>query len=552
MVLQLFWGILFIGALFLGVSRKRRRIWSLLMLGLFGVLAVLFWAQIPLPVDFPQSYRWLSYKGFSASFVIGSSPILLNNLNFLLPVWLASLYLNLVYSKEEHPLTAGNISMLMLAAFIFMASSQDFMQLMAGSCCFSILGFYLINDNEARNKFIFYNFTAEMAVFTALAVVYAKTGIISLDSVGKYASSGWHRDLVAVLLWVGIFIKCGMFLFQNQFSDLQNLDFNRLFAASLLGAPMSGLLLYLKVAPLTAVSGCSEPLLYTILALSVLYSLGGMLWQDNLKSKILYFNMLFFAFSLFLLHHDTSALNTVIVPLLPWVLLADWCLMLASISASDEIYVSQMGGFAWPAKYNLLLSLGAAAGFSVAVLSLGRSWPFLSYLGISLAGLAANLHCIYLGKCHADEKVCALLRSAGWRFCLPILLALGWMIWLHPSCSWPDLSVFLSAFALLLVVWPQKLGNLFADSEFIQDKDWLTELYRLIIVAPLHLLGRVLWLAVDFVVIERRVIGTVSNLMEKTTTVLEKMQSDKLASFVLWLLFGLFLLAVNIGVYIYE
>ena len=152
MVLQLFWGILFIGALFLGVSRKRRRIWSLLMLGLFGVLAVLFWAQIPLPVDFPQSYRWLSYKGFSASFVIGSSPILLNNLNFLLPVWLASLYLNLVYSKEEHPLTAGNISMLMLAAFIFMASSQDFMQLMAGSCCFSILGFYLINDNEARNK----------------------------------------------------------------------------------------------------------------------------------------------------------------------------------------------------------------------------------------------------------------------------------------------------------------------------------------------------------------------------------------------------------------
>ena len=94
--------------------------------------------------------------------------------------------------------------------------------------------------------------------------------------------------------------------------------------------------------------------------------------------------MLFFAFSLFLLHHDTSALNTVIVPLLPWVLLADWCLMLASISASDEIYVSQMGGFARPAKYNLLLSLGAAAGFSVAVLSLGRSWPFLSYLGISL------------------------------------------------------------------------------------------------------------------------------------------------------------------------
>ncbi len=552
MVLQLFWGILLIGALFLCVSRKRRRIWPLLMLGLFGALAFLFWAQIPLLADFPQTYRWLSYKGFSASFIIAPSPILLQSLNFLLPVWLALLYLNLVYAKEEHPLTAGNISMLMLAAFMLMISAQDFMQLMAGSCCFSILCFYLINDNEARNKFIFYNFTAEMAVFTALAVVYAKTGTVSLESVGKYASLGWHRDLVAVLLWVGIFIKCGMFLFQNQFSDLQNLDFNRLFAASLLGAPMSGLLLYVKTAPLTAASNCSEPLLYAILSLSLLCSLGGMLWQDNLKSKILYFNMLFFAFSLFLLHKDTSALGAIVIPLLPWVLLADWSLMLASISASDEIYVSQMGGFAKPAKYNLLLSLGAAAVFSVVVLSLGRGWPFYAYLGASLAGLAANLHCIYLGKCYADDKVCALLRNAGWRFCLPILAAFGWLAWQRPECSRPDLFTFLAAFMLLWLVWPQKFGNLFADSEFVQDKDWLTELYRLLIVAPLHLLGRVLWLAVDFVVIERRVIGSVSAVMETTAAVLEKAQSDKLLSLVLWLLAGLLLLAANIGVYIYE
>lgn len=552
MISQLFLGIIAIVFLFMLVSRKRRKIWPLLSLAGVAALSFLFFSQTSLLPDLPLSYQWLAYKSFKARFIIASTPQLADDLRFLLPLLLGLLYLNLVYHREEHPLTAGNIMLLLLAAFIFMSSAQDFMQLMAGSCCFSILGFYLINDIEAKNKFIFYNFTAEMAVFTALAVVFAKNGNVNLSSLADFARHGWHRDLVALLLLVGVLIKCGMFLFQNQLLNLQKLGFNRMFAASLLAAPLSGWLIYYQLFPLLSASAYTRPVLYAILSLSVLSSLLGLLWQDNLKAKILYFNMLFGAFALFLLHQNAAALHTTVIPLLPLILLVDWCLMLPSISASDEIYVSQMGGIAGAAKYNLLLTVGTAAGFALVVLRLGSSWPFTAYLAAALAGLAANLHSIYLGRSFADEKVEALLCNCGWRYALPVLAALGWLIWQYPFVPSSAVVGAVAAFGFLLAVWPQRLSNWLADNETLQEQDWLDDFYRLFIVSPLHLLGRVLWLAVDFVVIERRVIGTVSNVSGYVSVVTEKLQAPSWRCWGLWLLLSLILLLTVWGAYAYE
>ena len=48
MVLQLFLGILAVVALFLLVSRKRRRLWPLLMLGFLVLIGVLFFEHLSL------------------------------------------------------------------------------------------------------------------------------------------------------------------------------------------------------------------------------------------------------------------------------------------------------------------------------------------------------------------------------------------------------------------------------------------------------------------------------------------------------------------------
>ena len=553
MVLQLFLGILAVVAFFLLVSRKRRRIWPLLMLSLLVVLGVLFFEHLRVVSGRTIAYQWLAYDGVDAQFIITSGSALNSALRLLLPLLAAFLWLNIVSRREDSPLAAGNIMLLSLASFIFMISSRDFMQLMAGSCCFSILGFYLINNTAVKNKFIFYNFAAEMFVFTALAVVYAKTGTMSLQAIGNYAQNGWHRDLVALLLLSGILIKCGMFLFQNQLLALQKLSFNRMLFGSLLVAPLSGMVLYAGLKPLLDSSGYTAPVLYGFLILSAFWGLGGMLWRDSLKAKILYFNMLFFAFSLFMISREADNLFRVVIILMPAVLLVDWCLMMVSVSASDEVYVSRMGGFAKCLMWNLLLTLAATAVFAAGVMSLGCAWPFMVYVSASLLGLAAVLHAVYLGVSRADEKVAALLCNAGWGYAWPVLAGVPVLAFVFSS-AWNNrvLYVFLTAFGVLWLTLPQKIVNVLAGNEHLQEGDWLAEVYRLLVVSPLRLLGRILWLTVDFIVIERSVIGTLAAGMNVLEGALDRLQAASWRNYLLLAAVGLALLIFNIGIYAYE
>ena len=552
MVLQLFLGILIAVGAFLIVNRKRRRFWPMLMLGILIFLGILFFEHYRIFPNKTLAYQWLSYQDLQAKFIIASDILLGNSLRILLPLMVATLYLNLIDKREEYSLHTGNIMLLCLSSFILMFSSQDFIQLLAGSCCFSILGFYLINDNTAKNKFIFYSFMAEMVIFTALAIVFAKSGSVKLTSLNAFVSNGWHKDLVSLLLLIGVLIKSGVFLFQNQQLDLQKLSFNRMLFGSLFVAPLSGLVLCVKLYPLFLISEYTTPVLYGVLCCTAVLSLLGLLWKDNIKAKILYFYMLFFAFALFEVHQNPENFVAKIIPLFPSVFLVGWGLMIASISASDEVYVSQMGGFVRELRWNLLLTLLTIIVFIGNILQLenGKSWYL--YMAISLFSLAAILHAIYLGQENSDEKVKALLHNVGWLYAFPLLVGVClnfyWLnIWQN-SLFWISLFVFI----VLWIFLPQKWVNIFSENETLQETDWQGAMYRLIIVSPLRLLGRILWLAVDFVVIERSIIGTLSSGMEMLENTFEKYQTQTQRNYLILTIIGGALLLLNIGRYAYE
>ena len=125
------------------------------------------------------------------------------------------IYFNILYHKEDYSLFINNLILLNFASLIFLLASQDFIQLLIGCSCFSIIGFYMINQADVKIKFIFYNFFAEIALLTALAIVYSGLGSVSLESLSNYSKLGEHKDLVAVLVLLSVFAKSGMFLFQN-------------------------------------------------------------------------------------------------------------------------------------------------------------------------------------------------------------------------------------------------------------------------------------------------------------------------------------------------
>ena len=85
-----------------------------------------------------------------------------------------------------------------------------------------------------------------------------------------------------------------------------------------------------------------------------------------------------------------------------------------------------------------------------------------------------------------------------------------------------------------------------------QDTDWASSTYQLLIVSPLRLLGRILWLAVDFVVIERSIIGTLSAFTNMLVAFLQKLQQPTWLSGFLLFALGVAILLFNIGSYVHE
>ena len=114
------------------------------------------------------------------------------------------------------------------------------------------------------------------------------------------------------------------------------------------------------------------------------------------------------------------------------------------------------------------------------------------------------------------------------------------------------LMIWLIVFAIIFFIIPQRFCNLLHSQEWFQEKDWISLLYHTLLVSPLRLLGRLLWILVDFILIERGVIGKISEYGSEGVLFLSKLQDTSVYNWLwLWLL-GIILLLINIGRFAYE
>lgn len=552
MILQLFLGLVSIALLFFLIGQeKRRRIWSVLLFGAVLALLYAFFEKINAIGISNVMYSWIPHHTLQAnlSFVTaGKASACVSMMSLCLA---AMIYLNIVYRREEYSLYINNFILLNFAALIILLASQDFIQLMIGSCCFSIIGFYLINDVEAKTRFIFYNFLAELAVFTALAVVYAHLGTITLSALLQYLQAGRHKDLVSTLLLGAVFAKCGMFLFQSQIIGLKRLAFNRGIAVAVFGAPLSGLIVFAKLMPLIEVSAYAQPLFNVIVGISAVWAAAGVLLIDSLKAKILYLNMFFYSFCLYMMWGGGDVFYNRLVYLYPPLLGIYTALLFASVSASDEVQVSQMGGFARRLWLDFLLGLLAVFVLIGIFFKHFDSDPAKWFVYIFLGLVAAVLHMVYLGKNHSDERVEALLKNINVACWLPFLIVNGW--WLSYSGLYKSDAVwaYFGFFAAAVILLPAGFAFRFAGCEGLQKGDIMHRFYIVLLITPLRLLGRVLWLAIDFVVIERSVIGSISHSTRFVVQNLQKIQGAGWANYFMMILLGLAVVLLNLGWYCY-
>ena len=556
MILQLFLSLVVMALFaFIVAPGQGRRAWSAIMFVICAVLMYHLWSAFQQHDTSQFVYPWIPYPALQANFNLSANLKLEQMLLPLLGTALLLIYLNCIYKPEEHKLRLNGLVLLSGAAVIVLASSRDFIQLMSGSCCFTILGFYLIDNIEAKKKFIFYNFIAEMALFTALSVVYSRLGSIALPVASNYAQVGEHKDLVAALLLLVIFIKAGLFMFQNQMLDLQVLTFNRVICLSALSTPLSALILFNRLRPLLMEGDFTVLLLQVFCGLSLLWGFFGSLIIDNIKAKALYLNLMFYSFALGVVFQNADSLYYSVAFLLPAAILLNVLLMINVISASNEVYVSQMGGFFRHLKLNFFLVLLGVFAF-IAVLGSQYSVELKYYYGVYgslvLVALAHIFRDIFWGEENADERVAALLQNVGAFYWLPLgcgCIAVAYL--LRNGQTIVEIAAF-GCFVLLMLLGITRFFNRWADNETVQDMDVWELLYHYLLLTPLRLLGRILWIAVDFVVIERTIIGSISQTTRFFVGGLHRIQSALWLNYLLMVMLGLAIVILTIGYYWYE
>lgn len=552
MVLQLFIGLLLIafGSLLITQGR-RRRIWSVLILGGLCCVSYLLLDSLSHSADGGFIYQWLPYKTLRADFNISSSQRM-QHLFLPLVYFLAALvYFNTIYTSEEHSLHFNTLVLFNFIALILQASSRDFIQLMFAGSMLSVISFYMPDLSASKKKMFVFNFLAEMAVFMAFAVVYGKTHSVSLGTLPDFVRNGWHKDLVGSLLLFAIGCKCGLFLLNGQYFSLKHGLFNRAAAIMGLSVPLSGLILVAKIQPLLADSQVVRLIIPWWAGISAGAAILSALLNNNIKSKAVALSLAVYAALLYWTYTDTKVLYDWAPDILMLNFMVLSVLVLAFGAASDETSVLRMGGFWRLAKLNFTLSILIIAAYVSCVsewFPIGpKSVAALVYLG----AVVMIMRMIYWGKSRASDMVASFARSGSLLYAVPLVIISAWLIWHNKSFVSArfveGMLAALGLFCLFPVNWLMRLGSL-----GVWRTDVLSFIYKTFFIMPLKLFGRILWLAFDVVVIERNVIGSVSGLTSVIVKKMHRLQEISLFNFMLGILLGILCMALYLGYYVYE
>lgn len=542
MILNLFLSLLAIGVLAnFNFKEKYSKVFSFLLWFAAGIIFYRFILEWRSGANIPFVYHWLEYNALYVNINLSSTPFVYNAVFPVFLVTLTALLINAFLNYETEKLEFVSAAMFNLAFFIALICSENLIQLLISSTIIGVMGFYIINDIEAREKYVFYNFLADMGLFAVFAIIYGRLGNVFLTDLGSFAKLGAHRDLVAILLLVSVFIKSGLFLFHNQLLDLSSINFNRLLLLVYGSAPLAGVVILHKTMPLLKISQYSVPLIQIIAVLSMLWGFINSLVNDNIKDRSTYFAMMIYGYI-----YSLVALGQLQTPedLCPFVLLGyilGLNLFMIYLSSSNELYISKMGGFLKGLKITFAFSLLVVFAYIQTVLKdiddVNYLWS-TSLLCFGLISLAHFYHQVFLGRSQADERVLALLKNAGVYILLPALALGGFLIY-HNYLFSPQIFYAFLVFLLLMVIQPFRPLVSLAEYEAIQEEDYFEKLYEAVILTPIRIIGRVLWLLVDFILIERTIISSLNESTSLLVRLTAKLHTSSLWSYLLLSLFGL-------------
>lgn len=543
MVIHLFIGLILISfiSLFI-VQGKRRKIWSILLLAALGAISWLFIYNLSDVNNSGFIYQWLPYPKLQADFNISASQNMQHLLSLMVYILAAVIIMNIIDSQENYSLNISVLNLLSFISLILLASSHDFFQLMFASSLVSILCFYIPSESHERSKLFIYNFLAEIAFFTALSVAYSSVGSINLGAVDAYADKTVHKDFVAALLLFSLGIKSGLFFLNGHYNSLTDVSLNRLAGLFTLSLPFSSLIILTKISPLIMVSSLSLILKYWII-ISLVAAAWKVLVYNQLNHKIIALAQIGCIGLFYIIYTDKTNLYS-FAP-------AGLAVMLLSICIIYYLgcQAEQKNNFLSKYNFNLIGFVYAFAGIFAISLLLDNTVvsPIIVYTYIFVLGIVAK--CLLFNS--TAQNITIVSSENHWNKVYPlsiISVAIALFL-LYPQSgmiNWKALTAFIVSF-IVPVQFFIKIG-----CSPVWNDNIIEKIYNNFLVMPLKFFGRILWLAFDFVFIERGIIATITSLSNFASRSIQALQKSNGMVWFLWLFLGMSGLIIYAGVIAYD
>jgi len=490
------------------------------------------------------AFVWSTSAGNNLKFDVISNSY---NYGLVLPCFILTMLgalNNFFFRYEERRSAYISVLTFNLVALIILITSNNFVQLLSALFVVDILSQLMIRDVEAGRRYVLLNMFADMILFTVLALINCRVASLDIRQIILYRNTGMHQDFVALAGLTALFAKLGFFLFQIGITDLKNVRFHRLQNILFLSSPLAAMILLLKFNALWRTSEYFTMYMDIVCILTILWGGLGSLCSNNLKSKVIYWQMSFWALFMELLRFHGfiwfSGFTFLLLEMYAIVL----ALYLLYYYNNRRVLMTQIQNMPLTNKRAvacvLLVIVAVVAAMSNTLTILYNNmnryyiWTFAAVFVLTLSAVLKQMFkresvkLVGYGPMPVKKFMlfelimfCAFLLQ-DWRYAEP--------------ATWSGAVVF----ALLCACNPLAKTDFVYGIKALQNNDVLGRVYH-VLVKSLRLCGRVFWLLIDRLFVEKIVLAVLSSSVSAMLRFFRRLNAGKFSGVLAFILLALLL-----------
>lgn len=434
-------------------------------------------------------------------------------------ITLFSLINNLTFRFETQKKNISAFICLNFAALTMLITAGNFIQLITFVFVIDILSQLFIQDINAGRRYAIYNLVADMGLFLAFALL--RGGLENLTISRLTSVNVPHHDFAALIILISLFIKLGFFVFHTCFLDLKSARFHRLIMLFYLSSPAAALILFVKLFGFLSEFTAFLPIVNTAVVLTVAWGAMGAVIMNNLKEKLVYFNMMLIS----LLIKIASLPDFVWNSKFSFVIINSFLINICFYYL--HYYISRKNNLVGSSEIrpcNPVPFIGVSLLWIMAVSVLGMLLG--SYCNaVSRIWLGGFAFAFLLGSSHTLRQVYRLVKPKFLKVKFdrsPLLVLFGALVALSliarfEQNNWRFGAAGITFFVLLLLIFPFRCFD--KDDSFcnrLQSIDIFPHLYNALFVKPMKAIGKTLAVFVDFMFFEKTLL-MLSNLLSDIT-----------------------------------